>query len=168
MFLRAAALVAAAATLFATSRPAEAAAGNPNAAIVQKTDAFVSAINAGDEKALAALFVPDAVLCDEVPPYRWTGPNAALNWLHDDARLITRHKILNATITVSPPTFVHASGTGAYVVRPLLDAYTVGGKRQHETGLLTFVLVKENSVWRISLMCFAKTGDTSDASWNGE
>jgi SnoaL-like domain len=169
MFLRPAIVVAAAAALLVVSAFADAApAGTSDAAIIQPTDALISAINADNEKAFAALFVPNAVLCDEVPPYRWTGQNAPLRWLHDDARLITRHHILDAYISMSPPSFVHTSSAGAYVVRPLVDAYTAGGKRQRETGLLTFVLVKESSAWRISLMCFSKSGDTSDASWNGE
>jgi hypothetical protein len=142
-------------------------AGNSDAAIVQTTDAFATAINANNETALKALFVPDAVLCDEIPPYRWTGSGAVVQWLRDDATLTTRHGILDSTITISPPTFVHTDDSGAYVVRPMVDTYTIGGKPQRETGLLTFALINERPTWRIRLMCFTKTGDTSDSSWNG-
>ena len=82
-------------------------------AVLQPVTNFIRAINAGDEKSFALYFTPDAVVCDEVPPYRWVGPSAVAHWLHDDNRLIKAHGITNAVISVSAPTFFHRSGTGA-------------------------------------------------------
>ena len=142
------------------------AAPNDPAVLKPVTD-FIHAINAGDEQSFVRYFTADAVACDEVPPYRWLGPNAIVHWLHDDNRLIKAHGITNAVISVSAPTFFHRSGTGAYAVFPLLDAYTVAGKRQREAGLFTFTLVDTAAGWRITLACFAKKSDTSDKSWDG-
>jgi hypothetical protein len=135
--------------------------------VLQPVTDFIHAINAGNTKAFAGLFTADAVACDEVPPYRWLGPNAIAHWLRDDDRLITAHHITNAVISVGRPTFFHRGGNGAYATYPLVDAYTAGGKRQRETGLFTFALVDTSAGWRIKLACFAKEGDTSDASWDG-
>jgi ketosteroid isomerase-like protein len=136
--------------------------------VLRPVTGFIHAINAGDTKAFARLFTADAVACDEVPPYRWLGPNAVAHWLHDDDRLITAHHITDAVISVGTPTYFHRGGNGAYATYPLVDAYTVHGKRQRETGLFTFALADTRAGWRITLACFAKEGDTSDASWDGE
>jgi len=47
------------------------------------------------------------------------------------------------------------------------EAHTAGGKRRRETGLFTFALTDTPAGWRITLACFPKEGDTSDASWDG-
>jgi ketosteroid isomerase-like protein len=139
----------------------------PDPVVLQPVTEFIHAINAGDTKAFSRLFTADAVACDEVPPYRWLGPNAVAHWSRDDDRLIAAHHITNAIISVAPPTYFHRGGDGAYAVYPLVDAYTVAGKRQRETGLFTFALVETPAGWRIKLACFAKLSDTSDASWDG-
>jgi ketosteroid isomerase-like protein len=144
-----------------------ASAAHPDPVVLQPVTEFIRAINSGDTKAFSRLFTADAVACDEVPPYRWLGPNAIAHWSHDDGRLIAAHHITNATVSVSPPTFFHRGGDGAYAVYPLVDAYTAGGKQQRETGLFTFALVETPTGWRIKLACFAKQSDTSDASWDG-
>jgi ketosteroid isomerase-like protein len=127
--------------------------------------ALAAAFNANDDKAVARLFVPDAVVVDEVTPYRWTGPDAVRRWLHDDGSVITRNGVKNARITIGKPRYVHRSAAGIYTASPLVDSYTVGGRPQRETGLLILVLVKQGSAWKFSLLAFAKQGDSSDRSW---
>lgn len=148
--------------------PGRASAAPIDPVVLQPVTDFIRAINTGDTKAFSGLFTADAVACDEVPPYRWLGPNAVAHWLHDDDRLIAAHHITSAAISVGAPTFFHRSGDGGYAVFPLVDRYTAGGKRQRETGLFTFALAKTPSGWRIKLACFAKQSDTSDASWDGQ
>jgi hypothetical protein len=161
-------LVLAAVIVFAGLSSANASAAHHDPVVLQPVTDFIRAINADDTKSFPQLFTADAVACDEVPPYRWIGPNAIAHWLRDDNHLITAHHITNAIISVGSPTFFHRGGNGAYAVYPLTDAYTAEGKRQRETGLFTFALVETSSGWRIKLACFAKQSDTSDASWDGE
>ena len=147
--------------LFANAR-AQASTFDPVLAPIAKLKA---AFNANDDKAVQALFSPTAVVVDEVTPYRWTGPTAALRWLHDDGVVIAKNGVKNARITIGAPAFVHRTATSMYTVMPLVDAYVVGGRPQRETGLLTVVFVKRRSAWKISLLAFAKQSDTSDISW---
>jgi ketosteroid isomerase-like protein len=127
--------------------------------------ALKAAFNANDDNAVQALFTSDGVCFDEVKPYRWTGPRAALQWLHDDGLIIAKNGVKHAQISIAKPTFIHRSATSIYTVSPLVDSYIVGGRPQRETGLLTIILVKSGSAWKISLLGFAKQSDTSDVSW---
>ncbi len=130
-------------------------------------DALVAAMNRSDDRAIAALMTPDAVIVDEVVPYRWTGPRAEQRWSHDDGLLIGKRGVSASHSARGNPTFVHRDATHAYVIVPLAYDYTRGGQRQHETGLWTIVMAKGEQGWRIALLGFAKTGDTSDSTWNG-
>jgi hypothetical protein len=145
----------------AIPRPARAA-GDPLFAPIA---ALKRAFNANDDKAIQALFVPDGVVFDEVTPYRWTGPTAALQWLRADAAVINRNGVKDAQITIGNPTFLHRSVAGAYIVCPLVDSYIVAGRKQRETGLFLFILVKRGAAWKIGLLGFTKQSDTSDRSW---
>jgi hypothetical protein len=53
-------------------------------ALLAPIDALVVAMNRSDDRAIAELMIRDAVIMDEVAPYRWTGPNAEEHWSHDD------------------------------------------------------------------------------------
>jgi hypothetical protein len=88
-----------------------------------------------------------------------------LQWLHDDGLIIAKNGVKHAQISIAKPTFIHRSATSIYTVSPLVDSYIVGGRPQRETGLLTIILVKSGSAWKISLLGFAKQSDTSDVSW---
>jgi ketosteroid isomerase-like protein len=136
-------------------------------ALLAPIDALVVAMNRSDDRAIAELMTRDAVIMDEVAPYRWTGPNAEEHWSHDDGQLIRKRGVTASHSARGMPTFVHRNATHAFVMVPLAYDYTVGGKRQHETGLWTIVMVRTGEVWRIALLGFAKTGDTSDATWDG-
>lgn len=164
MNLRASILGAASVFFCACACPVSAASASADPALAP-ISALTAAFNANDDAAVQRLFTPDGVAFDEVAPYRWTGPRAALDWLRADGVVIARNGVKSARITIAKPTFVHRSATRVYAVSPLVDRYVVGGRPQRETGLLTIVLVKRNGAWKISLLGFAKESDTSDRSW---
>ena len=130
-------------------------------------DVLVAAMNRSDDRSIAALMTRDAVIIDEVAPYRWTGSQAEEHWSHDDGLLIGKRGVSASHSARGKPTFVHRDATHAYVIVPLAYDYTRGRKRQHETGLWTIVMAKMGHGWRIAVLGFAKTGDTSDSTWNG-
>ncbi|HEV3158157.1 MAG TPA: hypothetical protein VGZ00_12495 [Candidatus Baltobacteraceae bacterium] len=136
-------------------------------ALLAPIDALVVAMNRDDDRAIAALMTRDAVIQDEVAPYRWIGPDAEEHWSHDDGLLISKRGVTASHTTRSTPTFVHRNAAHAFVMVPIAYDYTRGGNRQHETGLWTIVMVRTGEVWRITFLGFAKTGDTSDATWDG-
>jgi hypothetical protein len=136
-------------------------------ALLAPVDALVVAMNRSDDRAIAALMTPDAVIQDEVAPYRWIGPNAEAHWSKDDGSLIGKRGVTASHSTRGAPTFVHHNATHAFLTVPLTYDYTLRGKREHETGLWTIVMAKTSGAWRISLLGFAKTSDTSDATWDG-
>lgn len=135
--------------------------------LLKSIDALVAAMNRSDDRAISALLTPDAVIQDEVTPYRWLGPNAEAKWSHDDGLLIVKRGVTHSHSRRGTPTFVHRSGNHAFAVVPLVYTYVLKKRQQRETGLWTIVLQKTGTVWRISLLGFAKTSDTSDATWNG-
>lgn len=55
---------------------------DPQAAAAKSVaTAAIARINANDPAGLRSLFTDDTTILDEAPPFRWTGPNAATDWL---------------------------------------------------------------------------------------
>jgi len=137
-------------------------------AVLKTIDALVSAMNKNDDRAIAALMTADAVMQDEIAPYRWLGPNAEAKWSHDDAQLIAKRGVTQSHSSRGVPTFVHRTATHAFATVPLVYTYMLGGRPQRETGLWTIVFAKSGPTWQITFLGFAKVSDTSDATWNGQ
>jgi hypothetical protein len=115
-------------------------------ALLAPIDEFVIAMNRSDDRAIASLMTSDAVITDEVAPYLWTAPNAEEHWSHDDGLLIYKRGVTASHSTRGMPTFVHRDAPHAFFIVPLAYDYTRAGKRQHETGLWTIVMVKMGEV----------------------
>jgi len=77
-------------------------------------DALVAAMNRSDDRSIAALMTRDAVIIDEVAPYRWTGSQAEQHWSHDDGMLISKRGVSASHSARGKPTFVHRDATHAY------------------------------------------------------
>ncbi len=130
-------------------------------------DALVAAMNRSDDRSIAALMTRDAVIIDEVAPYRWTGSQAEEHWSHDDGLLISKRGVGASHSACGKPTFVHRDATHAYVIVPLAYDYTPGPEAAARDRPLDDRHGQNGAGWRIAVVGFAKTGDTSDSTWNG-
>jgi hypothetical protein len=144
------ALLAASALL---SAPVAALAGDPAVAapIRKMTDSF----NTGDIATVKALHVPAPTIVDNVPPFIWTGPKAFDTWLADLMKSETALGKTDGAVWFGEPVDEVVDGDRAYVVTPCSYTYKLKGQTVRETGMTSFVLVKDGATWKIETWAWA-------------
>jgi len=116
---------------------------------------FTAAVNAGNHQAAVAHFTPDASITEDVPPYRWQGPEAGAQWLLAMWENGQRAGLADIAMTLGAPTRVEVSGDHAYVVLPGALTFEVGGQPRRDDGVLTFALQKSGGAWLIGSLAWA-------------
>ncbi len=112
--------------------------------------AFISAINAGDAKAVAAAGAPASqAVIDDFGPHYWNGPNALYNWFVGFTNDNKAKGLTDATAAVSEPTAFQIDGNRAWVTYPMTFNFKVKGTPGHENGTFTVALEKVHAGWRI-------------------
>jgi ketosteroid isomerase-like protein len=133
------------------------------AAASDKTDAlavvrqFVNAFNQGDAKAALAACASETSIIDEFPPHQWDGTGACSKWMSDYDADAKKNGITDGKVTLGTPRHVDVTAGRAYVVVPANYFYKQKGKPMQEIdSMLTIVLHKENSSWRITAWAWTK------------
>jgi ketosteroid isomerase-like protein len=116
---------------------------------------FTDSVNAGDQQAAIAHFTADASITEDVPPYRWHGPEAGAQWLLAMWENGQRAGLANIAMTLGAPTRVEVSGDHAYLVVPGALTFEMGGQPRRDDGALTFALQKSEGVWLIGSLAWA-------------
>jgi hypothetical protein len=122
---------------------------------------FVRAANAGDRALLISVFTADSTIIDEFAPFHFGAPHAAAAWFDGSGPDQTAHDVTDARLSFGAPTFMTVHGADAYVVVPAVYAYKIHGKPAKETGSVAYSLARQNRLWKISAMAWAKLTDTS-------
>lgn len=127
----------------------------PTSAIMAPVKGAVEAINADRPSALDSYFTPDAVVVDNVRPFRWTGPGAAKQWLIalDGFKQIARIKQMSAT--TGHPGQIVWDHDRAYVVVPISIDSQMAGEPHHSTGLWALTLTETAGSWKITSASWA-------------
>jgi ketosteroid isomerase-like protein len=112
---------------------------------------FVDTFNQGDVPGAAATHAAsaDLVILDEPPPFIWHGAQAFQAWLGDLEADSKARGITDQHVTISAPTRVEMSGTGAYVIVPAVYVFKEKGVPMRASAQMTFVLQKETAGWLI-------------------
>ena len=116
---------------------------------------FVNGFNKGDAKMARAACIDQTVIIDDFPPHAWRGAGATSKWLHDYDGYAKKNGITNGFVTLGKPRHVDVTGGDAYVVVPTTFTLKKKGEVVRETGLMTLVLHKGMSGWRISAWSWA-------------
>ena len=116
---------------------------------------FTAAVNAGDQQAAIAHFTADASITEDIPPYRWQGPEAGAQWLLAMWENGQRAGLANIAMTLGAPTRVEVTGDHAYVVVPGALTFDMGGQPRRDDGTLTFALQKSGEAWLIGSLAWA-------------
>jgi ketosteroid isomerase-like protein len=155
-FLIAAIIVA----LAVSSIPAGAA--TSDSATLKPVEAIFAGTNANDGAAVAAAYASDALIIDEFPPFRWSGPKAGATWWNDFGAFSTKAGMSNPHIIHAKPAFLSydAAKTTAYVVMPSTFTYKSKGKAQTEIGQWVFILKKSATGWHVAVSTWASVSDT--------
>ncbi len=141
----------------AFAAPAAPAASDPaasNPAVLAPVHRFIASVNAGDMKAAASVFTPDATIIDEFPPFLWHG-HAVAGWSRDYDTFAKGAGMVPGKITLAAPSGLQTGAGHAYAVIPAEIALTVKGKPTTEAGSFTFVLTRQHGPWRIAAWAWA-------------
>jgi len=116
----------------------------------------VAAINAAKPSAIGSYFTPDAVVVDNVAPFRWMGPNAAMQWLVALMAYAKFARISNITGTIGHPGQIVVDHDRAYAVVPIRISTTRAGRHHESMGLWALTLVESGGNWKIASAAWAE------------
>lgn len=116
---------------------------------------MVDAVNRTDMAAASTWFADGAVIVEDIPPYRWDGPDAVSNWLKVVAGSAKRRGVGAVSMKLGGATRIDVEGDRAYALFPgLLTFRTAGGNFLAE-GLLTFTLIVGDDRWLIDTLAWS-------------
>ena len=127
------------------------------AAIMQPIQAAFVALNADQGAKLDQYFSDDAVVVDEVSPFRWMGSHAASRWWKsvDEAVQKEAHaKSVHANLESVTEYQLDREGDDAYVTVSM-NVNPVNSKRKPEEGLWVLTLHRTSSTWKITSASWA-------------
>ena len=107
------------------------------------------AINTGDESSWNSVHTPDAVILDNIAPYRWDGPDASAKWWTSFGKSLQTNKMTQPHLAYQAIKFWEQTGDRAYVVVPTTFTTMMNGKQITQAGTLTLVLVNTHAVWKV-------------------
>ena len=100
--------------------------------------------------AVANLYTPNAVVCDDDPPYSWNGPTAGVQWVNAVERACKQNSVSKLKGVIGAINVFQQSSDNAYVVVPVSYTGLLPGKQQFAVkGAFTFVLRRSDSKWLI-------------------
>lgn len=108
---------------------------------------FIEAFNKGDVAAARATHLTDAVIVDEVAPYKWRGFDA---WLADLGKDSAAQGLTDQSVELGTPTRALVTGDNAYVIVPSTYRFKQKGTAMSEVAQMTFALHRTTSGWKIA------------------
>ncbi len=97
-----------------------------------------------------SLFTGDGVVVDEIPPFRWTGPHAASQWIAAvKALLAGEHETSLSVAGGKPIEYMQGEGA-AYLILPVTLIATAKPKPVRENGTMTYTFRQVDGDWKIS------------------
>ena len=116
---------------------------------------MVAAVNRIDMPAARAWFTDNAVIVEDIAPYRWEGPNAVEGWLAAMAGSAQRLGVDAISMTLGDPVRIDVEGDSAYALfagsltmRTAVDHYLA-------EGLLTLTLSTCGDRWLIDTLAWS-------------
>ena len=116
---------------------------------------FVDGFNKSDIKMAQAACADQTFIIDDFPPHAWGGPEAISKWLDDLQIFGKQNDSSDWFVTLGKPRHVDVADAHAYVVVPTNLSYKKKGQLVKEAGLMTLVLHKGTSGWRIAAWSWA-------------
>jgi len=110
---------------------------------------MMEGFNKGDIAAVKALHVTAPTIVDDIAPFHWSGPGAFDSWLGDLGKAEAAEGKTDGVVWFGDPVAESVVGDRAYVVAPCSYTFKQKGMTLRETGLTSFVLVKQGGAWKI-------------------
>lgn len=144
---------------FASTTPTYSA--EPDPAILSTIDAAISAINAGSEPDMQAVFLDSpTAITDDFAPFSWGGKTAVADYSRDLKAVLAQYKITDWRFQRHTPRYIFATDARAEAVIPASFPFTLGGKPQSVAADWLFILGKKDGKWKIDVMSFVDSHHT--------
>jgi len=151
--------------VFSSLHPGAAAEDDVSAlGLLQPIDLLVASTNSDLPSGVTSAYVAAPTIVDDFAPFRWSGPGAAANWLHDFQASTRFEGMSRLNMVRHAPSYLRVTGSKAWAVVPMEMTFYMKAKRRSEEGSWTFVLVWNGKAWRIDSSAWAQTSDMVLAS----
>lgn len=117
--------------------------------LLHSVERFVDAVNNGDVSDALGHFAPDAVIVEDLPPYRWQGPDAGSEWLVAMRENAQAAGLTSIVMRLEPAIRVEVDADDAYAVFAGHLKYRGNAVELQSRGCLTFTLRKAGAKWLI-------------------
>jgi hypothetical protein len=133
---------------------ASAAPARDRQSVVTFVATFVDQVNKGQSSAALGHLATDVSITEDLAPFHWRGPHAGTEWLTGMQKNGARMGVTEIRMKLGAPTQVLVHGDAAYEAIP--GVVILAGKRRtlHGTGMLTFALIKDAGVWKITSLAW--------------
>jgi hypothetical protein len=139
---------------FAASAAYGVAAPAPTAAMMAPIQRIGTFVNTGSAIP-AGTYANPATITDEFAPFHWTTGDVGRQWSDGFTAYNASVKITKPLFVLGTPTEYASSPSRAYIVLPGTFTPLLDGKPYTETGYMTFVLVRDGTVWRVASQTWA-------------
>jgi ketosteroid isomerase-like protein len=117
--------------------------------------ALVNAVNAGDFDLASRAFTDDAMIVEDLPPYRWSGPAAVSQWLAAMGENAAKLGVTSINLDIGESGRTEVEGNRAYVIVDGLLRLGTAGAELSATGALTVTLEKPSDAWLIETLVWS-------------
>ena len=122
--------------------------------ITGSIDRFVNAVNEGDYVGALEHFTPDATIVEDIPPYRWQGPQAGAQWMAAMGENAARSGMTGIAMQLGEATRVEIDAGNAYAVYSALLILSGNGPPLQAVGCLIFSLRRAEAGWLINTLAW--------------
>jgi ketosteroid isomerase-like protein len=120
--------------------------------------ALVEAVNNGEFSAAVSGFAEDAVIIEDLPPFRWAGGSAASQWMAAMGANAARLGWNSLLMDIGEPSRAETEDDRAYVIIPGILRATRDGRNLQAEGTLTCTLAKQSGRWLIDTLVWSGPG----------
>jgi ketosteroid isomerase-like protein len=122
--------------------------------VVGAINRFVNAVNQGNHEAALEHFTPDATIIEDIPPYRWQGPQAGSQWMAAMGENAARSGITGIAMQLADATRVEVDADSAYAVYSAVLTLSGNTLQLQSGGCLTFTLQRAGAGWLINALAW--------------
>jgi ketosteroid isomerase-like protein len=117
--------------------------------LLHSVERFVDAVNNGDAPAALSHFAPDVVIVEDLPPFRWQGPDAGSAWLLAMHKNAETAGLTSIVMRLESTIRVEIDADDAYAVFAGHLKYRGHAAELHSRGCVIFTLRKAGAKWLI-------------------
>ncbi|HMJ93477.1 MAG TPA: hypothetical protein VK472_05205 [Allosphingosinicella sp.] len=122
--------------------------------VVGSINRFVDAVNEGNHGEALKHFSPDATIIEDIPPYRWHGPQAGAQWMVAMGENAARSGMTSIAMQLGDATRVEVDAANAYAVYSAVLTLSGNGLRLQSGGCLMFTLQRAETGWLINSLAW--------------